>query len=405
MDQRQGKRCMASLPPEVMVEVAMHLGPREWLRLAHVNRAFRALFSHQPLWRRLHHSRFPPATDPTSGTTLLGGGGGSDGLKAIKLLPRYVVSGALDGRLKVWERGTGECRYTFAKHKAAITCLRYDLRTRAMVSGSLDRTLHFSLNNGIPHVSRLYNLESGTTNALPHAGQVLTLQLRDDTLYTGGSHGLVFVYSVTEAAASMKAPAVSILSGHDGAITALATDEPGHLLASGGADAVVKLCDPRVPRSVLPAKLTGHSAAITAVSVRDTVAVTSSRAPKGELLVWDLRKVGERHDGQPAALLRNLASANAVRSSCYDGTKLLASTDGDNCVRVWDPRDWTCGAKWPHAAPLLCLDSPSTKAFVAGGQDYSVSLWEKQPKAPTNGSAQKTGQRGEERKVNINDGM
>jgi WD40 repeat protein len=221
----------------------------------------------------------------------------------------------------------------------------------------------FSLNNGITHVSRLYNLESGTTNALPHAGQVLTLQLRDDTLYTGGSHGLVFVYSVTEAAASMKAPAVSILSGHDGAITALATDEPGHLLASGGADAVVKLCDPRVPRSVLPAKLTGHSAAITAVSVRDTVAVTSSRAPKGELLVWDLRKVvrlvrfskrslacgcthahgelcgavwgeqGERHDGQPAALLRNLASANAVRSSCYDGTKLLASTDGDNCVR------------------------------------------------------------------------
>lgn len=137
----------------------------------------------------------------------------------------------------------------------------------------------------------MYNLESGTTSALPHAGQVLTLQLRDDTLYTGGSHGLVFVYSVTEAAASMKAPAVSILSGHDGAITALATDESGHLLASGGADAVVKLCDPRVPRSVLPAKLTGHSAAITAVSVRDTVAVTSSRAPKGELFVWDLRKV------------------------------------------------------------------------------------------------------------------
>lgn len=97
--------------------------------------------------------------------------------------------------------------------------------------------------------------------------------------------------------------------------------------------------------------------------------------------------------------MRNLASANAVRSSCYDGTKLLASTDGDNCVRyaafaleavgsassclhtrrVWDPRDWMCAAKWPHAAPLLCLDSPSTKAFVAGGQDYRVSLWEKQP--------------------------
>ncbi len=69
--------------------------------------------------------------------------GRAGSVRAVQLLPRYVVSGALDGRLKVWERGTGECRYTFAKHKAAITCLRYDLRTRAMVSGSLDRTLQY----------------------------------------------------------------------------------------------------------------------------------------------------------------------------------------------------------------------------------------------------------------------
>jgi WD40 repeat protein len=83
----------------------------------------------------------------------------------VQLLPRYVLSGALDGRLKgchhrcapvascgsishfpctVWDRDAGECRYTFAKHKGAVTCLHYDTHTRAMVSGSLDRTLQYA---------------------------------------------------------------------------------------------------------------------------------------------------------------------------------------------------------------------------------------------------------------------
>ena len=31
----------------------MHLSPKGWVQLSKVNRAFRALFSHLPLWRRL----------------------------------------------------------------------------------------------------------------------------------------------------------------------------------------------------------------------------------------------------------------------------------------------------------------------------------------------------------------
>jgi WD40 repeat protein len=170
-------------------------------------------------------------------------------------------------------------------------------------------------------VYRLYNLESGTANSIPHAGQVLALRLHGDTLYTGGSHGLVFAYSLATLAASTKVPATSILTGHDGSITALATNETGHLLASGGADATVKLCDPRVSRSVLPAKLTGHSAAISAVSLRDTVAVTSSRATKGELFVWDIRN-----------LVRCFATiATRLRSVRADGVSVYSS----GCAKRW----------------------------------------------------------------------
>ena len=90
--------------------------------------------------------------------------------------------------------------------------------------------------------------------------------------------------------------AVSILSGHDGAVTSLSVDWAHHLLASGGAEGVVKLWDLRAPRSVLPAKLTGHTAAVNAVSLRDSVATTSSRSNQGELFVWDLRRLVRRFD-------------------------------------------------------------------------------------------------------------
>jgi hypothetical protein len=78
---------LASLPPEVVVEVAMHLSPKEWTRLASVSRAFRALFSHQPLWRRLHHQRrggvsplvAPSSSSHTTASEATGVGQGREG--------------------------------------------------------------------------------------------------------------------------------------------------------------------------------------------------------------------------------------------------------------------------------------------------------------------------------------
>lgn len=260
-------------------------------------------------------------------------------MQAVQLLPRFVVSGALDGRVKgtmqvreraimmvragrstrknlgsydlysphlvnaVWERETGRCRYTFAKHKGPVTCLRYDQSTQIMASGSFDRTIQYS--SVFPclimtkctelgslwglRMHRVYNMKGGFTNPIPHeaAGQVLSLQLRGDRMLSGGTTGLIYAYSM------MAPKVVSILPGHDEAVTSLSADWPRQLLASGGAEGTVKLWDLRAPKSAPAGNLLGHSAAVSAVSLHDRTAVTSSRATAGELFVWDLRLLAQ----------------------------------------------------------------------------------------------------------------
>ena len=72
-------------------------------------------------------------------------------------------------------------RYTHTRHgqrfPRPVPTVRGSCSLSTFPSNVNDTTFHFA--------GRLYNLQAGTTDAIPHAGQVLALQLRDDTLYTG----------------------------------------------------------------------------------------------------------------------------------------------------------------------------------------------------------------------------
>ena len=101
----------------------------------------------------------------------------------------------------------------------------------------------------------------------------------------------------------------------------------------------------------------------------------------------------------------NARTASGASYSRHSTRALLRDRPSHSLIhRVWDPRDWTCAAKWPHASPLLCLESSSNSAFVAGGQDYSVSLWRDDPRSKpipaegtTNGSTPTTRERSQAR--------
>lgn len=220
-----------------------------------------------------------------------------------------------------------------------------------MASGSVDNTIQyakFHTSHGFTVIpsspsdisppcrwvlaARLYNLSGGVANSIIHVGKVFALQMRDDSLFSGGSSGKIYRYSVVDN------KVISIFPGHDESVNSLSADWAHNMIVSGGSDKTIKMWDMRGPPDT-QIMVPGHSASVTAVSLYENTLVSSSRASTGELFVWDLRKVGSSANSNSAststALVSRLASSTSgtIKSSMYDGVKLLSSAERESCVR------------------------------------------------------------------------
>lgn len=53
---------------------------------------------------------------------------------------RYVATGCVDGKVRVWDSRSGECVRTFSGHADAIQCLAASSNGEYLVSVSIDET-------------------------------------------------------------------------------------------------------------------------------------------------------------------------------------------------------------------------------------------------------------------------
>lgn len=95
----------------------------------------------------------------------------------LSISPSFLVSGAADGLVCVWNPDSGDLVQTF-EHKGAITCLRHD--DSKVVSGSegLVRVLD-TRNGGV--VRDLLSNEASIVSHVAFVGQLCVAVTRDDT--------------------------------------------------------------------------------------------------------------------------------------------------------------------------------------------------------------------------------
>jgi WD40 repeat protein len=164
------------------------------------------------------------------------------------------------------------------------------------------------------------------------------------------------------------------LSGHTGAATALAFG-PGGLLASGGADRVVRIWEAESGRVVR--ELKHHEAGITGLAWHDGAGGLASASLDGTVRLWD------GTGGAVRAVLQGHADAVNGLAFSPNGSR-LATAGADRTVRLWDT---TAGQEVlclkGHTEGVTCVAfSADGKRLASGSQAGEVRVWDTAGRGP-----------------------
>ena len=160
---------------------------------------------------------------------------------------------------------------------------------------------------------------------------------------------------------------------------AISPDPDKILVALGGLDNVISLCDmsppefgpPSVPKE-LPSTGEGHDSSITSLRFTSMDTLVSASGD-GEIRVWDVQTgctrqvlAGHTRDVTSLSFPRDAASGPVFASCSLDGS-----------VRIWDMRSGATTASFDAAAEInVCCMFPNGTAVAAGCADGSIKVFD-----------------------------
>lgn len=231
---------------------------------------------------------------------------------------RRVVSGGADGRVRMWEAGTG--------------------RELGVMMGGI-------------------------------GGPALSVALSPDGKWIAFAGGGDWGVRVNDLESGRE---VRLMTGHKGFVTSLAFSPDGRRVASGSSDHSVRIWDLATGEAIHV--LTGHPAEVfrkVAFSPDGRLLVSASGDAYGRTTVWDV-STGTR--------IRSLATdKQRTRSiSISPDGRLLASGGTDGDLKLWDlATGERVRSIAGHAGAVLGVAfSPDGKTLASGGSDNSLRIWD-----------------------------
>ena len=163
--------------------------------------------------------------------------------------------------------------------------------------------------------------------------------------------------------------ALSLLTGHTGAVDRISFSPDGRTLATGGQDKTLRLWDMETQTEI--GTLQGHIGGPNTLFFSPDGRTLASRDDDQTLRLWDVETQTQIHTFEG-----HTGSVESVSFS-PDG-RTLATGGQDNSVRLWDVETQTeIGTLEGHTEYVSSVSfSPDGKTIVSGSHDRTVRLWD-----------------------------
>lgn len=317
---------------------------------------------------------------------------------AIRADNAQLAAGDAAGEIRFWNPGDGADQGTLGAHTGAVRGMAYHPASEQLVTVGDDGCTKVwrlpllpaqplgghgdvvaavaitadgktAVTGGSDKTVRVYDTASGQQvrqfEGVPEAVTALALGAGDAVTAAGAANGVIKLWNTADGtawrgppdqAADAGAPAASAeLFGHDGPVADLSFDARSQRLISAGADGTVRVWLLPHPPVLLP-NPTGPAAAMVVSPDGKRLAVTATVQERPGVLIREL------DGGKTVATLLGHTAAVSAMAFSRDGST-LASTGGDNTVRVWNLAD----GKFPEVQRLTLPAAVTSVALNDNG--------------------------------------
>lgn len=269
-----------------------------------------------------------------------------------------LLSGSLDGTLKLWDVTSGTLLWT-------VTHVNYFQRAAFSSNG------RFLASCGDATTILIWDMISDSPlHTLPHQGLLVSSiawSPNGSLLAIGDAEGSIHFWEFTDSTESFVR--TQTFGDHTNIIGGLDFTPDGYTLASASWDGTVKLWE--VADGQLQHTLAGHTDCVHRLVWSFDGQCLASGGSDGKILLWDV----ERRDYK-LALKDHTANIWGL-AFAPDGRRLLSGSE-DGTLREWDiTNGQSIRIIQSYAAAIFDVDwSPDGKQLVSGAADRSVTVWD-----------------------------
>lgn len=234
---------------------------------------------------------------------------------------QYLVAGAEDKTVKVWDMHSRELKHSFQGHELDIYSLDFSSDSRFIVSGSGDGK------------TKIWNMESGLCD------------------YTLGNEEI----------------------GPKEGVTSVAISPDGKYVAAGSLDCMVRLWDTQTGKFVESFK--GHDDSVYSVAFSPDGKTLASGSLDRTLRLWDLS--GARQGGYKCISTLSGHRDYVLSVAFSPDGKWLMSGSKDRSVQFWDPRSNILHLMLQgHKNSVISVAlNPARQMFATGSGDFRARVW------------------------------